>query len=567
MGHFKPPLRLVQSIELPGITEAASLLVFENNSVRHFLVGQETTESVEYHLFDAADGTPVWNPPVTLQGATGHHRYQPSYSNGIVILGGGTTTFVKAVHVTTRTELWSDNSVGTVDGRYPALTNGLALYHGANRLVGANPLTGSSFYQLDVTTAEAPVSVHEQRAYLLERSGTMHSIDTADGTVNWSFSGFSDASPSIISTEKYVFLVKPDNSTFGALAASDGSLLWGAVSPILSRDPALALAYDQLYLFASDDGEGSAGVDVHNPDTGERLWSVRETGGAGLEYGTVVNNVVYYYHLPTSRIRARDAFTGNLLWSQRQEGVRGLSFSDGQLYVLTSDRVSVFRVAETAIFAHIADGGGQQTLVTLSNQAKNEVSGTLQFIGTDGTPLNLEVEGEGMVSSVDFAIPPSGSTQIQTLGGENIKSGWARVLADGPVVGSSIFQFLDTDGLILNEAGVASASLTGNSSIHTMITIPPASAQRIDTGVAIANPNGETANVTYTLLATDGTPLNTVQKDFEAQAQEAIFVAQLFPDETDLGFTGTLVISSDLPIVITALRTQKGLQLSSYAAQ
>ena len=41
---------------------------------------------------------------------------------------------------------------------------------------------------------------------------------------------------------------------------------------------------------------------------------------------------------------------------------------------------------------------------------------------------------------------------------------------------------------------------------------------------------------------------------------------ELFPDDVGQQFEGTLTIESVVPVVVTALRTQNGIQLSSYPA-
>jgi hypothetical protein len=38
----------------------------------------------------------------------------------------------------------------------------------------------------------------------------------------------------------------------------------------------------------------------------------------------------------------------------------------------------------------------------------------------------------------------------------------------------------------------------------------------------------------------------------------------MFGAEAELGSEGTLIVSADVPVVVTALRTQSGYQMSSY---
>ncbi len=565
-GDFGPPLTLSRTIELSTVDDARSLIVFESGGTYHLLVGYENPATVDYSLFNEETGALEWGP-VTFPRFGGNLNYIPSMSDDIVLLGGPATTTVSAVRVSSGTTLWADTSVGEAEGRYPILTNGMALYHGRNGLTAADPLTGMPFWKFATTTAVAPIAAFGQQVYLLEESGNLRALDTADGSQRWSIGNLNGGqNPSIIATEGAVFINKTSDNTFGSFAASNGLLIWGQPGNDLSETPGMGLAYDQLLLFINDDGTGNGGVSARNPDTGATLWTALESG-AGVDYGGVANNVIYYYHQASERIRARDAFGGGLLWSLRRPGVRGLSLANGQLYVLLSDRVEIYRAPNLIYFAHMAEGGGQRTLTELANLSDGLAEGTLSYFDTQGNPLLVDVEGVGNnVSTVTFSIPPNGSTSINTLGRGAARSGWSRVVSDQPLRGSSIFQF--SNDTTFAEAGVASSTLTGEAVIHVdRINLPvgPAPAGQatinISTGVGVANPSDETADLLYRLLDSTGTEIDTAIRTLGPSAQEAIFVEQIFAITPD--FTGTVVIESEVPFVVTALRTGNGLQLSS----
>ncbi|MFQ5740739.1 MAG: PQQ-binding-like beta-propeller repeat protein [Acidobacteriota bacterium] len=564
MGNFRPPLTLSETIELPGVVSAEALLVFSNENRRHFLVGEGGAETSQYRLFDAETGAQIWNVP--FAGSPQPLNYIPAFDDDIVILGGPATTAVKAIRVSTGLELWEDNSVGDTSGRFPVLTNGLVVYQGAGAITAADPLIGPnpSFWSLATTTAESPISLLGQQAYTLDGSGTLRALDVRDGSTLWSASGFPGVNPNIISTEQLVFVNNTEDHIVSALRADDGSVAWMQQTGTLSETPGMGLAYDRLYLFIGDDGGGNAGLAALDPDTAQLLWSQSESG-AGIDFGLVANNVVYYYHQATQRIRARDAFSGNLLWSIQEPDVRGLSAAGGSLNVLLANRVDVYRASNTIYFAHLADGDGQQTLVTLNNRTSETAMGTATFFGTAGSPLNLAIEGAGTTSNVAFTVPPGSSTSIQTLGGMTARSGWARVTSDRPLTGSSIFQFVDeTTNEILFEGGVSDSPLAGRSNVFVLVEFPPLRPSLVSTGVAVANPLDETAMVVYRLLDSGGTETASVMEMFESGTQQARFVEELFPGQISDNFSGTLVIESDLPVAVTTLRTQGLLQLSSY---
>lgn len=396
--------------------------------------------------------------------------------------------------------------------------------------------------------------------YLLEGSGVLHALRDTSFTPLWQTSSAVGGDYSnIIATEKYVFVNDRDTGTVRAISAEDGTMVWTQTnsSATFAKAPATALAYDILYLFFKDNGTGTGSVKALDPDSGGVLWEAIDTSN-GLEFGLVANNVIYFYNTTTSRIRAIDAFSGTLLWSIQTPGVKALTAADSSLIVLYSDTVEIYRLSNEIYFAHIADGGGQTVLLALSNNSSDIAVGKAEFFDITGAPLPLSIEGAGTTSEVAFVIPPNASAKVQTLGGGLAQSGWVRVVSDKPISGDMIFQFSQC-GMILNEAGVADASVTGEARVFVLRS------GSFSTAVAIANPLDETALVALALLNSVGTEVASQASLLDAGTQIARFMEEVFGDSvvTD-GFEGTLVIRSTIPVVITALRTQGGVQMSSY---
>ena len=504
MGDFKPPLELFHTVELTEVNDARSLIVTEHS----LLVGEPGIRT-QYHLYDLG-GTRQWL--CGFLSGDDELSYVPAYADGVVLLGGPATTTVKA-----------------------------------------------------------PITTFGERAYVLRSEGTMYSLNLMTGAEVWSTPAVGSDHANIIATEKYVFVNERDTATVSALDAQTGAILWqntesgfqGTLATF-SHTPAIALAYGQLFVFLSDDGRGSGTIRVYNPNTGDPLWEVSESS-PGIDYGLLANNVIYYYHMPTDRIRARDAMTGALLWSINRPGVEALVAANGFLFVLFEDTIEVYSATEALFFALVADGadpatGSQTTLFTLVNSSDETATGRLFFIARDGSPLELPIEDfAGDTSEVPFSIPPRASIKVQTLAGPVIQTGWTRAESSQPIRGSAIFQF-SQGGDILFEAGIRDSLPTAEANTF---------ASRIgggagfNTGIAIAAPLDETARVSLDLLNQAGTEIADKNIFLAAGAQIAQFLQELFPAEVGDDFTGTVVIRSDIPVVITALRTQSGLQMSS----
>ncbi len=439
---------------------------------------------------------------------------------------------------------------------------------------------GGTFWRFATTTAEAPLSVYGERLYYQDLAGNLNSVSTRDGSPNWTVAVGGSPNPNIIATEDYVSINSNGSGTVGALDTETGDLVWGALPGTLSETPAMALAYDNIYLFTSPGGAAgpapagngpSGGVAAHNASDGSMVWSA-EDPGSGIDYGLIANNLVWYYNQDMGHIRVRDAFSGALVDSIPKAGVRGLSASEGELFVLLENSVEVYEIAYLIFFAQIADGSGQNTLLTANNSTDIEVIAAVFFFDSSGNPLSLPVDGASL-SEVPLLVPAHSAAAIQTDGSSPAAAaGYAVVVSDGPLTGSAIFTFSDEMGEIVSEAGVASSSSTGLANIYVevrpaiaMFSTVTGLASALNTGVAVVNTAGVQNTVTYALLDSDGAQMAAVGAVMEAGEHAAQFVDQIFPAEAAGGFTGTLVVSSDLPFTVTGLRTLGGLQLSSYA--
>lgn len=570
-GDFGPPLRLLRTVPLTDVTAATSFIAFED----FYLVG-EGGDSTTYRLHDQMTGSVEWT--VSISGS-GELNYTPAYANDIAIVGGPGASTVKGVRVSTGAEVWSDASVGPATGRHPAMMDDLAIYPGNNKIVAARASDGLVIWNTAATTAQAPVSISGNRVYSLD-GGSLRCRSLFDGTLAWSVPGVGGDGSNLIATEKYVFVSNPATGNVQARFAADGTQAWVEVFDFLGS-PGIALAYDLLFVFYAD--FGFLKVAALDPETGQEVWDivdpsnllVQQENGASKIFPVVANNVLYFFNPMSNRIRALDAFTGTTLWSILEEdAVHGLIVADGLLHVLTDANVDVYESVSEIYLAHLADGqlllpgigsAAASTLFVVNNLSEEIATGTIEFFGDDALPLPLEIEGEAQATaSVDFIIPAGESIEFQSIGASDPPTGgWARVTADQSISGTAIFQVSDT-ATFLFEAGVGDAPATGTARVLAVRLMTPDSSD-FSTGLALANPSGETADVEVEFRRREPSA-TTVSTALVLGPGEhfAAFLEQLFEGEGVIGAEGTLVINSDVPVVITALRTQSGLQMSSY---
>ena len=117
---------------------------------------------------------------------------------------------------------------------------------------------------------------------------------------------------------------------------------------------------------------------------------------------------------------------------------------------------------------------------------------------------------------------------------------------------------------VLFEAGVGDAQPTGMASLFVSSRSGSTNG-RLSTAVAFANPMDERAIVylRFRFEPVQSEDLYT-SVTLEPGQHLAEFIDELFPELANLDTVGTLTIWSEVPVVLTALRTLNGYPMSSY---
>ncbi|MEJ2146304.1 MAG: PQQ-binding-like beta-propeller repeat protein, partial [Acidobacteriota bacterium] len=468
MGDFRPPLKLVRTIPLSGIKYPGVLMAFDD----FLLVGAESYDEGElndagrYQLLDRQSGEVRWEQTLPGRGIGNWlPDYEPAYADDIVFLAGPATTAAKAVRVSTGEILWSDDTISDRSGRSPLISDGVVVYSGADRVVAAELETGEVLWQIDVETAPAPLCSIGDLVFWLDRERVVHAVRLRTGEEQWR-SGPAPGTPfpfdvaNLVASDSYLFvnmyrsgLSSGAGSVVQALDRKDGHVVWSLERPYeyVSK---LLLAYDRLYVMEEEMGLVSTShLAAYDPDVGSLLWKIDLSTHGGpngmapipsLWGSGIGNEVLYYLDYARGSILARNALTGTVLgrWGSNDGVTADLCLADGQLLILGARTLEIYEPSHGIFFAHIADGGGQTTLLTLTNISSAPTTGSVHFLNDEGEPLSVVIEGqEASMSTVPFSIPARSSIAIQTTGGSEVQSGWARAEADQPIRGSSIFQY------------------------------------------------------------------------------------------------------------------------------
>lgn len=198
--------------------------------------------------------------------------------------------------------------------------------------------------------------------------------------------------------------------------------------------------------------------------------------------------------------------------------------------------------AKTLYFPHFGDGSGFSMIFVINNLSPQPVTGTLRFYGSDGSLQTLPFE-EGERSEISLDLAPHSTAVFATRGtSQPVRSGYAVAeLDEEQVTGSAIFRFGSHETTVLPaEAQLRAALFVERSS-------------RVDTGVALFKPSEDP--VVLTLFDENGREI--VSRELTFRGHRAQFLSETF---TDLNpeFTGTLVLRSRTPFVVTGLRLGNG---------
>jgi hypothetical protein len=175
--------------------------------------------------------------------------------------------------------------------------------------------------------------------------------------------------------------------------------------------------------------------------------------------------------------------------------------------------------------AHIASGGGWQTLITLVNTGSSPAQAQLNFVDEHGNPMTLPLlfPQTGVVnttSSVSQALAAGASLLIQTQGlaAQASQVGSARLAPTGAVSGFAVFQNSGQEAVVPIATGAASS-----------ITLVFDNTNGLANGVALANSSGFQVAVPVTLYDDKGTTLGTTSIILPANGHKSFILTDQFP--------------------------------------
>jgi hypothetical protein len=201
---------------------------------------------------------------------------------------------------------------------------------------------------------------------------------------------------------------------------------------------------------------------------------------------------------------------------------------------------------EELLFPQFASGSDISSSLFLVGVSEATTRGTVHFIGDDGSPIRVGVDGEA-VSEIPFSLAAHAGSVFTSNDNGDLFSGWAKVVSDGPVGGMLRFRI----------PGLGFASVGATKAATSFITPVRRSVESgLNTGVAIVSTE-TTLELTLTLRDPGGAvlPNGNVRLMLPANGHVSRFIHELFPETDIREFSGTLTVKSDRgPIAGIGLR-------------
>src|SRR5438093_10457144 len=207
----------------------------------------------------------------------------------------------------------------------------------------------------------------------------------------------------------------------------------------------------------------------------------------------------------------------------------------------------------TLYFPQIADGtfqgGFWKTSLFITNAAvvgSPAARVTITFTRSDSNPFNLSFQDDqgGLLpagNQLAFEIAVGQTRKFVSTSTGSLASGFATFTSKVPVAANAVFSQFDAAGRLVGEAGVPSTAALS----RQMLFVDTIAGFK--TGVAYANPNPSTADITVQLLNRSGQEVTpTLSQRLAPNQHVALFVDQLVPLAPQL--VGIIQIVSSQPV-------------------
>ena len=229
----------------------------------------------------------------------------------------------------------------------------------------------------------------------------------------------------------------------------------------------------------------------------------------------------------------------------------------GNVYITDSFNLRIRKITPAGIITTIAGNGTSGFSGDDGAAGSSQVADAVDLVTDVTGNLYIADAGNNRIRKVIFSQPVYSYTFSDRGGASSVTSGTSPEVAVGyariqPNTGSmtpaglAIFGFRQ-NGVLVTEAAVPASSLMTTGRIYAEVNGP------VNTGLAIANPNGQTATVSFYFTDDTGTNSGGGTTTIPANGKTSVFLNQA-PFNGGSSFSGTFTFSSSVPISAAAFR-------------
>ena len=295
-----------------------------------------------------------------------------------------------------------------------------------------------------------------------------------------------------------------------------------AVVPLETRNaPSYLLAYDNA-------GGLATGLALANLASGAANVNVIIRDDAGRQIGTRAINLPAQGHQsfmltdPQYGFPATAGKRGTVEFDTPQNGQISVLGLRAKGAAVTTLPVLANVATGGGTLAHIASGGGWQTLITLVNTGSSSAQAQLNFVDEQGNSMTLPLlfPQTGVVSTTSAVSQPlaAGASLLIQTQGQASQVGSARLTTAGAVSGFAIFQNSGQEAVVPLATGAANST-----------TLVFDNTNGLANGVALANSSGFPVAVPATLYSDTGATLGTAFINLPANGHKSFILTSQFP--------------------------------------
>jgi hypothetical protein len=198
-----------------------------------------------------------------------------------------------------------------------------------------------------------------------------------------------------------------------------------------------------------------------------------------------------------------------------------------------------------------SDGVYWKTTFLITNTASPSSTGygyvTFYYLASNGGGFHpWPSDDPDCCLSATWTLAGGQTLKVVSDGTGPLTVGYTRVVRSETIAVTAVFSKYSSSGALISEASIPIADQLSKQAIFVD------SQNGFSTGVALVNPNAESATITLELVDAQGQSVGApLQRSLAARNQVAAFVSELFPEARNL--VGTMRITSSAPIGVSAL--------------